>query len=874
MIAKIRALISRLRGLFAIRRLDSDFAEELESHFTFLTEENIRQGMSTEEAKRNARLKLGSQSALRESHHDQRTIAWLESLAQDIRFAARMLRKNPSFTIVAIFTLALGIGANTAIFSVVDAVLLKSLPFPDGQRIVVFGGNAGPILNTLSDSPNDLLGWQPHVQSFEAVAAYQPGQINLTGDGDPATVLAAQVSPEFFNVLGVAPALGRNFPAEPAATAPGVILSWSLWRYHYNADSGILGKPVEVNGRPVTILGVMPRGFQFPEGAEIWVPKGVGDDTIDRGVILSNLIARLKKGISLDQARAEMNGISARSRSQSKLLTTLHANATLTELQVNLTAKSRTPLFLLLGAVACVLLIACANVANLAFCRATNRQSEFAIRSAIGAGRPRLVRQLLTESTMVALIGGLLGVLIAFATRQFLIAILPFALPKFTPITIQGRVLAFTALLCCASALLSGLAPALGVTRIDLWKPLKNSGSISGSRGHNRIRGAMLVVQIALSFILLIGAGLMIRTLAGLLKMDVGFDPRNVVTLDIPLSQAAYPAQPQVSSYFDQVFARLKSVPGVDSVGAINYLPLGGTPFFLLPVSTPDHPFDKSRPFGDVASFFTVAGDYFPAMRIPLLRGRNFSSQDGPNTTRVAIVNESLALRFWPGQDPISSKFSTANQTFVVVGEVGDVHHASLQQSDELEMYFPQSEMPTPVMDLAVRFDGNPEAMIPVIRSEILAVDKNQQIASVQTMESVVGHSLSTQRSDAYLLGVFGFLALTLAATGCYGVVAYSVAQRTHEIGIRIAVGARPRDVLRLAIGSGMVTVFIGVALGVCGALALTRLLSTLLFGVTATDPLTFAATSVVLIVATLVACYIPARRAMRVDPMVAFRHE
>ncbi|MGB6719108.1 MAG: ABC transporter permease, partial [Candidatus Acidiferrales bacterium] len=832
---------------------------------------------------------FGNVTKTQERFYDSRHWLWFDHLCQDVRYAARILRRSPGFAAVAILTLALGIGANTAIFSVVNAVLLRSLPFPDTQRIVVLGGNATPILNHLGDSPPvnaqggvsiaaaeqmDPVSWRTHVHSFEAVAAYHPGNVNLTGEGGPESVHAAQITPEFFRVLGVAPALGQDFSVDAHGAATGVVLSWSLWQERYHSDANIVGKPVVVNARPITVLGVMPRGFQFPAGTEIWVPRGVGDDTIDRGVIFTDLIGRLRRGTSFAEAQAEMNVITERVRNEDSLFRKLGGpGVVLMRLQDNLTENSRTVLLLLLGAVGCVLLIACANVANLVLSRSMNRQREVAVRSAMGAGRARLIRQLLTENVLLALMGGSLSVLLAFWSLRFLIAELPVALPTLTPIAIDGRVLAFTALLSCGVGLLFGLAPAWAATKIDLSNSLKDGLAIPGTRGHARIRGALLVTQIALSVVLSTGAGLMVRTLVRLLDVQPGFDGGQVLTLNISLPDAAYHAGPQITDYFDQVFRRLKSLPGVESVGAINYVPLGQSPSFALLVSTERRPINPDHPFDSAASFFVVSGDYFRTLRIPLLKGRYFSDQDSHAATRVAIISESLANYLWPGQDPVGRQFSTG-QAYLVVGVVGNVHHSSLGQSKEMEMYFPQQQSPTASMDLVIRTSGDPSAMAKSIRGEILVVDKNQPIAAVRTMKAVVDDSLSSQWSHMFLLGIFALLALILAAIGCYAVVAYSVAQRTHEIGVRMALGARGADVLRLVLGHGMHFILIGVAVGVGGALALTRLLATMLFGVSATDPLTFAGVAILLTLVSLAACYIPARRAMRVDPMVALRHE
>jgi putative ABC transport system permease protein len=885
-------LRSWVRAVLGRSRMESEMDRELRFHIETFAADLVRGGLSRQEAMRRARMEFGGIERAKEECREARGVTFLESLIQDVRFALGMLRKSPGFTAVAVLTLALGIGANTALFSVVNSVLLKRLPFPDSQRIVVLSGNAGAILGQLAHSsvlPNrtgrvsgdaaeqftDPLSWRQHVRSFAALAAYQGGSVNLTGAGQPETVRAAQVTPEFFRVFGIEPIRGQDFRADAHGSTGGVLLSWNLWQRRYHADPSIIGRLVVVNARGVPVLGVMPHGFQFPGETEIWVPKGVGDDTIDRGVIFSNLIARIRHSASFAQAKAEMDTITDRVRNGNPLVRKLGGpGIVLMRLQDSLASNTRTPLLLLLGAVGCVLLIACANVANLVFCRGMNRQREVAVRSAMGAGRSRLIRQLLTESLLLALFGGLVGVLLAFWSLRFLAAILPVAVPTVTPITIDTHVLIFTALVSCGTGLLFGLAPALSATKIDLSKSLKDGLAIRGTRAHNRIRGSLLITQIALSFVLLIGAGLMVRTLVALLDVRPGFKADHVLTLTISLPDAAYHSGPQITNYFDQVCARLKALPGVESVGAVNYLPLGQAPYFGLLISTEGHPASSSNPWDNYADFFTVSGNYFQTLHIPLLQGRYFCGQDGPNATRVAIVSESFAHHFWPGQNAVGKQFRSAPASYQVVGVVGNVHHASLEQSEEPEMYLPQQQSPTSTMDVVIRTTHDPANMASAIRDEILTVDKNQPIAAMQTMEAVVNHFLSSQWSHMFLLSIFGLLALSLAAIGCYAVVASSVAQRTHEIGLRMALGAQPFNVLRLVVGHGMRLTFIGVAFGVGGALALTRLMSSLLFGVSATDPLTFVTVSILFLFVALAACYVPVRRAMRVDPMTAIRYE
>lgn len=871
------SILRRIANLFHRSKLDEEIEAELRSHIEMRTADNMAAGMPSKEARRDALLRFGNRGVMKERVTEADAHMFLDTLWQDVRFAMRMLRKSPGFTAVAVLTLALGIGANTAIFSVVNAVLLEPLPFPHSETIVVLGGNAGIILGQLEKKSSDPVAWLKDVTSFEAAAAFQPGRINLSGIGKPESVRAAQVSPGFFHVLATEPVLGQDFP-EPLNNAPtGAILSWRLWQSHFSGDTNIIGKLVTINAKPVAVLGVMPRGFQFPEGVDVWVPQGVGEDTIDRGVRYSYLIARLRPHTSLAQTKAEMEMITARVRASSTLFKSLGGpGILLTPLQESVTGNgNRTLLLVLLGAVGFVLLIACANVANLSLARASVRRREFAVRSALGAGRFRLVRQFLTEHLILALLGGGLGVLLAFwSTRSLVLAaMLPATLPDFNAIIINGPVLAFTVLVSLLAGIIFGLAPSIGSVKPELLHSLKGDSARLGGRERSKLRPTLLASQIAMSIVLLIGACLMIRTLIGLLSINPGFESSGVLTLNISLPNAKYKYAMQIIGYFDDALARLKGLSGVESVGAVNYLPLGGTPNFMMPVSSPGKPPDPAHLFANAASFFTVFGDYFQTLQVPLLRGRYFSRADGASATNVAIINEKLARHLWPNQNPIGRQFQ-ADKIYTVVGEVGDVHHQSLQEASEMQFYVPESQSPTASMDIVIRTATGSALSAGAVRNAIAYLDKDQPVSQIRTMNEVLQDSISSQRSQMWLFTAFGTLAFVLAAIGCYGVVAYSVNQRTHEIGVRMALGAQRRDVLWLVIGQGARLAAIGIVIGIGASFGLTRLMASLLYGVTPTDPLTFIGVAILLLTVALVACYIPARRAMRVDPMSALRNE
>lgn len=869
----------RCRSLLHRKAVEAELDDELRFHLESQAEKYRRSGVAAGEAKRRAQIALGGAEQAKEACRDARGVRLLESVVQDIRLGLRLLGKSPAFTAAAILILALGVGANTAIFSVVNAALLEPLPFPHASRIVVLTGNVGPVLARLDTDSSDSESWIHAVHSLSAAAGYQPGSVNLGGDNQAESVLAAEVTPEYFNVFGVSPILGRNFAAEARGQTSGVVLSWGLWQQRFAGARGVIGKFVTINDRLEPILAVMPCGFEFPEGTEIWVPAGVGSDTIERGTRFADHVARLHRGVTLAQAQAEMDALTAAARKRSPIFRELGGYGVIvTPLQESLTANSRGALWVLLAAVGLALLIACANVANLALSRAAGRRREIALRVALGAPPGRLVRQLLTESVLLALAGGLLGVVLAFSGLHFLIAILPASVPQLSPIAINGTVLAFTAATSIGAGILFGLAPALAALEARPLELLKEGSPTVGGRSRNRYRSTLFISEVAVSFLLLVGAGLMLRTLKNLLAVDPGFQSRNVQTVHLSLPAARYKDAAEIDAYYNQIFDRIEHLPGVAAAGAINYLPLApleGIPIFDIAISTRSRPAQAATVWQNMAPAFAIAGHYFQALGIPLLRGRYFSPLDSRDGVESAIVDESLARHFWPGEDPIGKHFQ-GYEKFTVVGEVGDVRQASLEKSGEMEFYVPLAEMKANVreMNVVVRFGPGSRISARTLQAAISSVDADQPVPPPVPMSEILRSSTAGSRSLAILLGAFAALALLLAGAGCYGVIAYSARQRTHEIGIRLALGAKRGDVLRLILSQGVRLVVLGLGIGLVSALALTHVLESFLYGVTPADILTFSLTAVVLALVALAACYLPARRAMRLDPMKVLRHE
>ncbi len=811
----------------------------------------------------------------------------MSTLWQDVRYGLRMLWKSPGFTLVAVLALALGIGANTAIFSVVNAMLLRPLPYQDPDRLVVLW-ETNPNLSSVflrthnEASPANFIDWRQQQTVFEDIAAFRYNDYNLTGSGDaPEQITGNPVTANMFDVLKVKPLIGRTFrPEESDPKSERVaVLSYGLWQRRFGGDANIIGRTLTFDGNPFTVVGVMPASFEFPAPfSQLWTALRFANDTPpSRGAHFLYTRARLKPGGTMQQAQAELDTIAARLRQQYPD-TNADRSVRLMSLQESTVEQSKTGLLMLLGAVGFVLLIACANVANLMLARATARHKEIAIRTALGAGRWRIVRQLLTESVLLSIFGGALGVLLALWGLDLLVAAVPHEYTLYVhglnQIGLDKWVLAFTLLISLVTGLLFGLAPALQASKTDLNETLKEGGRSSVGHARRGLRSALVVAEVALALVLLVGAGLMIKSFLHLIEVRPGFDPANVMTAQLSLPAKRYEKDAQVVSFYEQLTARIAAQPGVEGVGIVNYLPMagsGGTTSFIVD----GRPLVRAGLYPEANQRIVDPG-YFGALRIPVLRGRNFTAQDRAGTPGVCIVNETFARIYFPGEEAVGKILRDPDGTnpFQIVGVVGDIKHFGLDDEPEGYLYGPQLQMANNSMALVVRATGEPANLAAMIRREVQALDKDQPIYDVKPMTQRIGETTTPARLGSFLFGLFALVALTLAAVGIYGVMAYSVTQRTHEIGVRMALGAQAKDVLRLVVGQGMLLVGIGVALGLCAAFVLMRWLASKLFQVSPTDPTTFAGVALLLAFIALVACYVPARRATKVDPMIALRYE
>jgi predicted permease len=878
----LRDLYRRVRALLRSEAIHSEIDEEMRFHLDMRAEEYVRKGMSPEEARREAERRFGRLTRLKEQGYEIRGGRWLETLWQDCRYGVRMLRKDAGFTAAAVLVLALGIGANTAIFSVVDAVLLRPLPYGDPHRLVWVWETHPNVKEEPASLPN-FTDWKSQGQSFEGMAGFTNSSLALTGEGEPERIPATFVVGDFFGVLGVSPALGRVFTAEEDMPGAGrvVILGHSVWQRRFGGDPNIIGKSLTLSGNPHTVVGVMPKGFKDPlpaqrRPAELWAPLGLAVNPGARRSDFLSVVARMKPGVTLSQAQAEMNTVAAR-LSQQYPESNTSWGVTLLALHERVTGDVGRPLWLLMGVVGLLLLLACANVANLLLARSAARSHEIAIRRALGAGRWRLVRQFITESVLLSLIGGALGAILASSGVAALVALSPGNIPRLEEVGVSWPVLAFTLAASLVTGLLFGLLPALHATSPHLTESLKEGGrgTTQGGRGA-RVRSALVVSEVAIALVLLVGAGLLIRSFVRLQGVDPGFHPERVLAADVVLPGAKYREDAQVINFYDRLLSGMRGRPGVEAVAAVSVLPLtesGAIITFLIEGRAAPAPGESQD-----AEYRIATPDYFRALGIPVIRGSVFSERDTANMPYVMVVNETFARRNFPGEDAVGKRVNLGDPAQApwrtIVGVVKDVRHQSLDAEPYPQMYTPLGQSPRRSMSVVVRAGGDPKNAIPLVRSELAALDRDLPLYNVRTMQEVLSESVARQRFSMLLVAIFAFLGLALASVGIYGVIAYSVTQRTHEIGVRMALGAEAMHILKMVVRQGMILAVVGVCIGLVAARGLAQLMSGLLFGVSPTDVITFTGVSILLTAVAMLACVIPALRATRVNPMVALKYE
>jgi putative ABC transport system permease protein len=880
-------VLIRLRALFRRSTVENELDDELRFHFDQQVEKFVQSGLPLLEARRRARLEFGGVDQLKEECREARGVHFLETSARDVRYALRMLRKSPGFTAVAVFTLALGVGANTAIFNVVHATLLQPLPIRQGSRLVVIWvNNLEHGWSRMGPTGQDYLDWKEQSKSFDDMFLFEHGSGTVTGLGEPEQVAGLRVTTNFGDFFGIKPVLGRTFRLEEAGGRHNfAIVGYGYWRRHFNSDPSVIARGMTLNGEEYTITGVLPAEFAalFPE--DVVVPFDT--DWLKRADSDLGVFGMLKPGTTLKQANGEMNVIAERIASARPSRSGF--GIVMVPLEDVRVEYLRPALLVLLGAVGFVLLISCANVANLMLARSIVRQREMAIRIALGAGRPRLIQQFLVESTLLSLFGGVTGSFLALWSTNLLKIFVPSRIPipnaaaavMLPSIHMSDAAFVFTIVISLLTGIIFGLIPALQSLRCNVNESLKEGGRgfVAGPRGH-RTRSTLVIVESALAFVLVIGAGLMIKSFWRLLEDNPGFHPDHLLTLRIKLPTDAKDSQyrepRQRAATFQRFLASVEAVPGIQSAAFAQIVPLSQDDMdmgYFAVKEAPPLPLSGHL----AADFRDITPNYFATMGIPLIQGRSFTEQDNLDRPRVVVIDETLARRFFPNQDPLGKHLQIPDATRPareIVGVVGGVRDTGFDQQPRPTIYFPSLQSPDQTMSLVVRTTLPPSAILPAIKSAIWSVDQNQPVFEVRLMDEIISGIVSAQRLAFLMLGVFAFLALALAAIGIYGVTSYVVSERTHEIGVRMALGARPSDVSRVVLGHGARLAGTGVIGGVVAALALTRLLSSLLFGVSATDPLTFVGVAILLTLVTLAACYIPARRAMRVDPIVALRHE
>jgi putative ABC transport system permease protein len=878
----MRRFFARFANLFRRRAAERELAREIASHLALIEDDFARRGMPPAEAKLAARRAYGGVEQAKELHRDARSFAWIEQRFQDLRYGARNLLRTPGFTAVAVVALALGIGANTAIFGVVNAVLLRPLAYRDADRLVtILHDGAAPV------AAANYIDWRGQNRSFEAVAAAEYWSPNLTNSNPPEHLTGLRLSQNLFPMLGVEPMLGRWFAAgeDQVGSDREVILGYRLWQRRFGGDRGAVGRPVTLNGESYTVVGVMPAEFKFAPfwatRAELWAPLALGDRVNQRSGRSLRIFARLKRGVSVAQAQADMAAVSARLERQ---YPGTNRDVVVTPLKENVVGKVKTPLLTLLGAVGFVLLIACANVAHMLLARTSDRQKEIALRTALGASRARVICQFLTENLLLAALGAAAGLVLAWWGTRALVALSPAYIPRVEMVGIDTRALLFLLAITVFTAVVFGLAPAMHASVRNLSGALKEGGrGDSGGARRNRSRGILVASEFALAFVLLIGAGLMVRSFFALSAVDPGFNPHNVLSMVVSVSGSNEAPAPAREIFYRQLLEKVRALPGVVVAGGINHLPLAGD-LWGWPFVIEGRP--RPRPGEEPGAVYRIAmPGYFETMRLPLLRGRTIAPSDDARAPGVVVINERAAHEYWPGEDPIGKRIAfhydarTPPTWLTIIGVAVDARQYDWAYKPDPEVYLAALQNhefleKAEYLTLVVRTAGNPGDMAPAVRRTVWSFDRNLPISGVLTMDRVVADATAQPRFETLLFGIFAGVALLLAAVGIYGVMNYSVSRRTREIGIRISLGASRAEVVRMVVRQGMLQVLAGMAAGVGGSLLLSHLMAGLLYGVRPTDPLTFAMVTVVLGLAALAATSVPARKATRIEPMVALRSE
>lgn len=874
-----------LKDLFRRDAAERDLDAELRSYMDHATADKVRGGATAEEAAREARLEMDGLETVK---HKVRSVGWefsLETLIQDVRYGVRMLRKSPSFTLVALAAIALGIGANTAIFSVVNAILLQPLPYPDPDRLIMAGTHERHLSGIHAMGVADFLAWRDHQKSLEHVAFFdQVTGVSLSGLGEPEQIRGVRVNSEFFSTLGISPLKGRGFiSGEDRPGNPGVaVVSERFWRDHLNSDPAVLGRSITLNGKPYQIVGVMPAGFRFPSWSplEVWIIRTLNPPEA-RPPFGLLAFGRLKPGVTPQAAQAELNTIVDQVSKQYPDSAELVGETM--PMKGWLVQNVSTALFVLLGAITLVLIIAVVNVANLMLARATVRRREISVRMALGATRKRILRQLLTESLVLSITGGVLGILLAWLAMRAFLAFGPGDLPRLEEVGINGTVLLFTVIVCVGSGVTFGLAPAFETSRTSADEGLKETSRTSPGASAHRLHNALVITEVAIALLLMIGSGLLVRSFVRLRAVDPGIRRDHLISARITLSRS-YDSPDQIRNFWKQFSQRVESTPGVHAAGISMSIPPN-----LLAITNPftveGQGYDRNRPL-QLAEEMTVSSGYFRAAGIPLRKGRLFTAEDkveGKNAQHLLIINETMAKKFFPNQDPVGRRIQTGDPDpkspwETIVGVVGDVKYSGLDAPPAPTLYVPFNDEGwvtwSTSMYLLVQTEADSAGIVPALRAQLASMDRNLPLARVKTMDRVLGESVVQERFRAWLVGSFAAIALLLATIGIYGVISYSVSQRTREIGVRMALGALRADVLKLVLSQGLRLLAVGLILGIIGSLLATRLMGSLLFGIKPTDLVSYGAMSLVLCFVALLACFIPARRAMKVEPTVALRYE